>query len=302
MAARQNPTDKNNLTQWSLYETAPKERRMNVVSEYVTIYGEAPSGAHEAEPVWKIWRESKDENGRITVEFAQDGANNLYWIYNSVSFDPVVDLSGNPYFIQLDNDIVYDGMGAGLPVANISVLDVDDITHDIEVVHDPYNKFTVVGNVLVLTDTVQLIDIAYPLRLRATDDEGNSYDQVFAIYVQDTTPPVAGDFVGELNLFEEDATVAASNTVTLIDYTLPANRELRFRIAEAFGDNIGAFEVQIDGVRVALKKTYYTYYETDFAFENFTVESGQNIKILATNRGSNAAYFNARIRGYQYAV
>jgi hypothetical protein len=97
-----------------------------------------------------------------------------------------------------------------------------------------------VGNVLVLTDTVQLIDIAYPLRLRATDDEGNSYDQVFAIYVQDTTPPVAGDFVGELNLFEEDATVAASNTVTLIDYTLPANRELRFRIAEAFGDNIGA--------------------------------------------------------------
>ena len=302
MAARQNPTDKNNLTQWSLYETAPKERRMNVVSEYVTIYGEAPSGAHEAEPVWKIWKESKDENGRITVEFAQGGANNLYWIYNSVSFDPVVDLGGNPYFIQLDNDIVYDGMGAGLPVANISVFDVDDITHDIEVVHDPYNKFTVVGNVLVLTDTVQLIDIAYPLRLRATDDEGNSYDQVFAIYVQDTTPPVAGDFVGELNLFEEDATVAASNTVTLIDYTLPANRELRFRIAEAFGDNIGAFEVQIDGVRVALKKTYYTYYETDFAFENFTVESGQNIKILATNRGSNAAYFNARIRGYQYAV
>lgn len=302
MAARQNPTDQQNLTQWSLYETAPKERRMNVVSEYVTIYGEAPSGAHEAEALWKIWRETKDENGRITVDFAQDGANNLYWIYNSIAFDPVADLTGKPYWISLDNNVVYDGMGAGLPVANISVLDVDDITHTIQVVHDPYNKFNVVGNVLVLADAVQLSDIAYPLRLRATDDDGNSYDQVFAIYVQDAAPPVAGDFVGELNLFEEDLAVAPTTTVTLIDYTVPASRGLRLRIADCFGCNIGMFEVLIDDVRVAKKGTYYTYYETDFPFENYELEEGQNIKIKATNRSATTSEFNARIRGYQYAV
>lgn len=302
MSAKQNPTDQQNLAQWSLYQTAPRERRMNVVSEFETIYGEAPSGAHEAEPRWVIWRELKDENGRITREYAQDGINTLLWIYNEIAFEPVPDASGIPYNIQLDNNIVYDGMVAGLPIANITVSDVDDVSHLITVAYDPYNKFNVVGNTLLLADSVQLTDIAYPLKLRAQDDEGNTYDQIFAIYVQDPTPPPASEFIGELNLFEEEATVAASNTVTLIDYTLPANRELRFRVAEVFGKNIGAFEIQIDGERVAYKETYYTYYETEFSFENFEVAEGQNIKILATNRGTNTAYFNARIRGYQYAI
>lgn len=285
-----------------MYQTAPRERRMNVVTEFETIFGEAPSGAHEAEPRWVIWRELKDENGRITREYAQGGANTLYWIYNEVAFSPVPDQSGTPYSIELDNDCVFDGMVAGLPVANITVGDVDDVSHTITIVNDPYNKFAVVGNTLLLADSVQLIDIAYPLKLRAQDDDGKTFDQVFAIYVKDPTPPPASEFIGELNIFEEEATVAAGNTVTLIDYTLPIDRELRFRIAEVFGDNIGAFELQIDGIRIALKKTYYTYYETEFNFDNFEVLEGQNIKILATNRGINTAYFNARLRGYQYAV
>jgi hypothetical protein len=275
---------------------------MNVVSEYETIFGEAPSGAHEAEPLWIIWRELKDESGRITREYAQDGSNTLYWIYNTVAFNPVPDLSGVPYNIELDNNIVFDGMVAGLPVATITVSDVDDTIHDISIIYDPYNKFNVVGSTLFLADSVQLVDIAYPLKLRVQDDDGNTYEQIFAIYVQDPTPPPASEFIGELNLFEEEVTIAAGNTVTLIDYTIPTNRELRLRIAEAFGDNIGAFEIQIDGTRVALKKTYFTYYETEFPFDNFELVEGQNIKILATNRGSNTAYFNARIRGYQYAV
>ena len=302
MSAKQNPSDQQNLAQWQLYQTAPRERRMNVVSEFETIFGEAPSGSHEAEPRWVIWRETKDENGRITRDYAQEGANNLLWIYNEVAFAPVPDASGIPYSIELDNDCVFDGMVAGLPVANITVADVDDVSHNITITYDPFNKFNVVGNTLLLADSVQLADIAYPLKLRAQDDDGNTFDQIFAIYVKDPTPPPASEFIGELNLFEEDMMVAAGNTVTLIDYTLPVGRELRFRIAEVFGDNIGAFEIQIDGVRVGFKKTYYTYYETNFPFENFEVNTGQNIKILATNRGSNAAYFNARIRGYQYAV
>ena len=300
--AKQNPSESNNLAEWQLLQASPRERQMSVESEYVTIYGEAPSGAHVAEPRWIIWRETKDASGRIEVDYAQDGANNLYWIYNSVAFDPVVDTSGNPYFIELDNNIVFDGMGAGLPVANISVLDFDDVTHTITVVNDPSNKFTVVGNVLVLTDSVQLIDIAYPLKLRATDDDSNSYDQVFAIYVQDPIPPVAGDFVGELNLFEEDLAVAPTAEVDLIDYTVPVDRGLRLRLAECFGCNMGMFEVLIDGVRVGRKGTYYTYYETGFDFENFEIEAGQNIKIKATNRGPTTSEFNTRLRGYQYAV
>lgn len=302
MSAKQNPTDQQNLAQWSLYQTAPRERRMNVVSEFETIFGEAPSGAHEAEPRWVIWREVKDENGRITRDYAQDGANNLYWIYNTIAFNPVPDQSGRPYSIELDNNIVFDGMVAGLPVANITVGDVDDLSHNITVVNDPNNKFNVVGNTLLLADSVQLIDIAYPLKLRAQDDDGNTFDQVFAIYVKDPNPAPASEFIGELNLFEEDGAVASGATATILDYTIPPNRELRFRLCEVFGRNTGNYTVEIDGDLVARKETYYTRYETEFNFDNFELLEGQNLQIKVENKGPQTAYFNARVRGYQYAV
>ena len=301
MTTRQNPTDQQSLSQWELYNAAPRERRMNVVSETVTIYGEAPSGAHEAEPRWVIWKETLDANGRIIKEWAQDGINTLYWIYNEVAFNPVPDASGRPYHIELDNNIVYDGMGAGLPVANISVLDIDDTSHTIQVVHDPFNKFLVTGNVLILKNSVQLVDIAYPLRLRATDDDGNQYDQVFAIYVQEMPPVVAANFIGELNLFSED-TCASNAVCTLINYTVPSDRELRLRIIDCWGENRGKFTVSLNGDKIAEKQTYWTYYETKFDFENFELQSDDVLTITVENVGDEPVDFNARLRGYQYAV
>lgn len=301
MTTRQNPTDQQNLYQWDLYKTGPRERQMNVVSEDVTIYGEAPSGSHVAEPRWIIWRETKDDTGRITIDYAQDGTNTLYWIYNEIAFDPVPDFSGKPYHIQLDNNIVYDGMGAGLPVANIAVFDIDDTFHTITVSFDPFNKFQISGNVLLLQDSVQLIDIAYPLKLKAQDDDGNIYEEVFAIYVQDMPPVTPENFLGELNEYQED-TIVASGTTTVIDYNVPIDRELRMRIVDCFGKNVGSYEILLDDERIGYKETYWTRYETEFNFDNFEIPAGSNIKVKVTNKGHHTGLFNARLRGYQYAI
>jgi len=301
MTTRQNPSNQQNLHQWELYNSGPRERRMNVVSETVTIYGEAPSGAHEAEPRWVIWKETLDASGRIIKEYAQDGVNTLHWIYNEGAFDPVPDLSGKPYYIELDNNIVYDGMGAGLPVANITVFDIDDAFHTIQIAFDPFNKFQVSGNVLLLQDSVQLIDIAYPLKLRAIDDDGNSYDQIFAIYVQEMLPGTPTNLIGELNEFEE-AVVASGATATLVSYIVPSDRELRLRIADCFGKNRGRFWVELDGEKIAEKETSWTYYETKFDFENFELPSDSLLEIKVENKGDEPTNFNARLRGYQYAV
>jgi hypothetical protein len=302
MTQRQRPTSgENNLYEWSQYDNAPKERRNNIVSETVTIYGEAPSGAHEAEPRWIIWKETRQDNGQILREYAQDGRNDLLWIYNSNAFNPVPDPTGTPYAILLDNQIVFDGMGAGLPVANITVLDVDDIAHTITDIYDPSNKFIVMGNTLLLSDSVQLIDIAYPLKLRAVDDDGNIFEQMFTITVEDPAPaPQAA--LGELNIFEEDLTVASAATVAIIDYTVPANRTFRIRKIYCAGGNRGRFEVEISGVKEAEKRTYYTYFDTSFDFENIEVTAGETIKIYAENLGSSTACYNSNLRGYQYAT
>lgn len=298
--SHQRPTTENSTYEWQLFQNKPRERRNLVVSEFETIYGQAPSGAHESEERWQIWREITDENGRTQIEYAQNGSNSLRWIYASVIFTPQPN-GPFPYFIELDNYIVYDGMVAGLPIANITVYDADSTVHTIEVSDDPANKFMVSGGILYLKNSVQLLDVAYPLKLRATDPDGNQYTQPIAIYVQDPTPPVAGDFVGELNVYQEES-VTVPLDVTVIDYTVPPARKVRMRSIEAFGMNKGSFTIEINGDVVARKETYYTKYETVFDFENYPLEPGDNIKVVADNKGTNTGLFNARLRGYQYAI
>lgn len=301
MTQRQHPsTGENNLFEWRQYQQSPRERRNNIVSENVTIYGEAPSGAHEAEPRWIIWKETREDNGQILREYAQDGRNDLLWIYNTIAFDPAPDLSGAPYAILLDNDIVYDGMGAGLPVANITVLDIDDTFHDLQIVYDPADKFILSGNVLLLKNSVQVVDIAYPLKLKATDDEGNAYEQIHAIYVKDIPGPGPTVEAGEKNYFDELPALAAGDTDAIIEYTVPAGFGFRIRELYCYGKNRGRYYVEIGGFKQAEKQTYYTYYDTSFDFENIEVSEGQTIKIYAENLGLNAAYFNANIRGFLY--
>lgn len=302
MVQRQRPTTgDNNLYEWSQYDNAPRERRNNIVSEDITIYGEAPSGAHESEPRWIIWKETRLENGQIVREYAQDGRNDLIWIFNSNAFNPVPDPTGTPYAILLDNDCVFDGMGAGLPVANISVLDVDHAIHDLQIIYDPSDKFILSGNVLLLKNSVQLLDIAYQLKIRATDPDGNTFEQPFAIYVKEVvvgTPIVPG----EKNYFEEDLAVASSATSAIIDYTVPVGFGFRIREIYCTGTNRGRYYVEIEGNKEAEKRTYYTYYDTSFDFENIEVTAGQTIKIYAENLGLNTACYNSNLRGYLYVA
>ena len=301
MTSKQNPNQDNNAAQWGLRNLRPRERQKNIVSESLTIYGEAPSGAHVADPLWIIWKETKDTSGRINVEYAQEGLNTLRWIYNTLAFNPVADPSGRPYHIALDNNIVFDGMSAGLPVANISVLDIDDITHTITVIDDPSAHFNVLGSVLYLTQPAVLADVAYPLKLRATDDEGKSHDQTFAIYVQEMPPVTPTVFLGELLIYDTDSLVSGAIS-DVVSYTVPAERGVRLKIVDCFGDNRARFYVEVNGYRIGDKKTYWTYYETKFDFDNYELNAGDVVKVYAENRGAITGDFNITLRGYQYAI
>ena len=44
------PTNELSEVQWTRYQNAPKERRMNAIAENVTIFGEAPSGISASSP------------------------------------------------------------------------------------------------------------------------------------------------------------------------------------------------------------------------------------------------------------
>lgn len=193
----QRPTDTDSLTQWQLYNNKPRERRYNRISANVIIFGEAPSGSHIAEARWLIWKEERDNAGNIYTEYAQHGRNDLRWIYNEVAFDPSSDptavppsTSGTvPYAITLSNETVLDGSPGGTVVGAITVVDDDSVIHTLSIVDDPFSIFNIVGANLVTTAVADVTDIAYPVKIRAVDPEGNSYEQYFAITVVDAAAP-----------------------------------------------------------------------------------------------------------------
>lgn len=300
-SVRQNPTDQNNLSQWLLYNNQPCEIRKNILSSSVTVFGKAPSGANEADNVWQIWKQDKDPvTGSISIEFAQKGANNLIWLYNSTAFDPVPNPNGTPYAIQLDNDLVVDGTGLGTPVANITVLDVDNDVTSIVVQNDPDGKFQVSGTVLLLNDTVDIDDVAYQVTLRATDALGNTFDQLFGITVVDAAPP-AVDPLGEISIYSE-ANVASATEDPILDYTVPAGNQFKMSIIDCFGENVGQFRVEIDGAAEGRKQTSSLYYETLFDFSDVVLVASTNIIVYARNDGGTAADFTVQLKGDQYAI
>jgi hypothetical protein len=165
--------------------------------------------------------------------------------------------------------------------------------------YDPSGKFALAANVLLLADTVLLSDIAYSIKIRATDSNGNTYDQVFAIYVLDAAPPAAVE-VGEINIFDQALSVLTGAQATITNFTVPADRIFRVNIIDCFGYNTGIFEVEIDGVLVAKKGTFSTYYETSFDLDNLEITAGQNLTVKVINTGATTAEFNSRLKGYQY--
>lgn len=300
--AKQNPTDQNNLIQWELYNASPKRIERFEESENVTIFGSAPAGAHVAEPVWIIWRETVDDYGRVTREYAQEGANNLVWIYAANAFDPQPIDDQSPYHIIIDNNTVVDGMVATLPVANIAVLDPDHTTGDqtLTIISDPAGKFAIAGTTLILADTVYASDVAYPVTIQTEDPDGNIYSQIFAIYVSDpSAPPI--EFAGRLNEFDENAAVPYNVETTILTYTVPADRAVRLDKIEVFGKNIAKFSIEVDGARVAYVETHWTKYDHLFEFLDYVVEAAEVVTVKVTNKTNEAQYFNARLLGVQYA-
>jgi hypothetical protein len=252
--------------------------------------------------VWIIWRETIDPEGRVTREYAQGGRNDLVWIYASDAFDPQPIDDHTPYQIILDNNQVFDGMVAGLPVANIAVLDPDHVTGDqtITVISDPSNKFTVVGTTLILTDTVDIADIAYSLTLNTVDPDGNSYQQIFAIYISDPLAP-APEFTGRINIFNEED-ILSLDTEVVLSYTVPSDRAVRLSTLEGFGETLGNFSVKVDGIIIARKKNTWGQYEVDFPFDEYVINPDEVLTVEVTNLKTATCPFNVRLLGYQYAV
>ena len=100
-----------------------------------------------------------------------------------------------------------------------------------------------------------------------------------------------------LPIYDEANSVAGLATATIINYTVPAGKELKTRTIDVSGDNVAKYFLEVDGNTEDTKRTYYTYFNETFELHGQVYGPGVNIKIIVENRRNSTADFNAKILG-----
>ncbi|NEO38301.1 MAG: hypothetical protein F6J90_18980 [Moorea sp. SIOASIH] len=94
-----------------------------------------------------------------------------------------------PTDITLDGNSVKEFSNNGTTIATLTTSDVDgEDTHTYELFDDPEGRFEIVGNQLKVKDGSLLdfdINSSHPIKIRTTDQGGESYEKIFTIEVLD---------------------------------------------------------------------------------------------------------------------
>lgn len=97
--------------------------------------------------------------------------------------------------------------------------------------------------------------------------------------------------------FDEVNSLAEGASATILTYVVPVNTRLEVRRINFSGQNMGTYDVKINGSTVDKFNTYYTDYNGVVEFEDMEYSSGTVITIEVLNRGEGLADFNANLQG-----
>lgn len=115
-----------------------------------------------------------------------------------------------------------------------------------------------------VADNAGSVSIPGSLDVELVDDSGNRLvinpDGSLPVTAGSPTPQI------EINTYNEITGVAAASLTTITTYTAPIGKVTYLQRIDASGDNVGTYEVYVNSTRVGRKRTYFTYYNTDFVY------------------------------------
>lgn len=134
-------------------------------------------------------------------------------------------------------------------------------------------------------------------------DAGAPNTKVAVSVEQDANNPIPVNIVDEgfggdlLNIFSEITSVA-TNTETEIDsYTVPFGQSFFLRLIDVSGTNMAKYTIELNASKIAVKRTYFTHFNTDFDFKSLELVSGDVLKIKVIHDRSETGDFESRIMG-----
>lgn len=110
--------------------------------------------------------------------------------------------------------------------------------------------------------------------------------------------PKASTSKPRTNVFGEVSAVASGATVSVVTHTVPVGKTFLLELVEFSGENIADYELFVDGVKQAKKRTYFSgALSGEFFFGALTVTSGKVIDLKVENFRPSSADFEGRILG-----
>ncbi len=132
-------------------------------------------------------------------------------ILSSDTFDITINpINDVPTGINLTNDVVSEREVSGFKIANLNTSDVDlpGDTFTYAITSDPDGKFAIVGNELILNNTLSFAtDEFHTVTIRTDDNNGGTFDQTFTINVEKVdnfVPLPSNPNFGDVGRGEED--------------------------------------------------------------------------------------------------
>ena len=114
--------------------------------------------------------------------------------------------------------------------------------------------------------------------------------QVLSLPSQTLTP---------VNDFASISSLASASLTTVISYTVPAGKTFYLRMIEFGGGNIATYDVIIDSIPQARRRTYFGgSLSSEFFFDALTVAAGKVIELKVIHGRPMTADFEGRVLGY----
>jgi len=110
------------------------------------------------------------------------------------------------------------------------------------------------------------------------------------------TPGLPSGF-GPLNEFAQSSAIPSGSEITIISYTVAVGEQLILSGVDVGGENIATYKTVVDGTVEALKRTYYTKFDTNFKFDRLILTEGQVLEIKVEHNGPGSSDHEARIMG-----
>ena len=101
-----------------------------------------------------------------------------------------------------------------------------------------------------------------------------------------------------INIYDDSLAVAASSTVTIVSFTVPALKKLLLDLVEFNGCNIADYRVKIGAIIEAQKLTYFSgALNGEFFWNGLEVPAGTVILLEVENFRPDPSDFHGRILG-----